>query len=85
MEENINKAMEEYEHRKNKKKIDPAQFKKFSNDFLGKIIKTKLSEGECASKGYNFKNFPKNYKILLIFISILHNNKEKKIKKLPMK
>jgi len=82
MEENIDKAMEEYEHRKNKKKtdppFDPVQFKKFSNDFLGKIIKTKLSEGECLLKGYILENFPKNYEDCINIYSNTPYDKEKK-------
>ena len=65
MEENVIKAMDEYEHRKNKRKtdppFDPSQFKKFSNDFLGYIIKNKLGEGDCFGKGYILENYPKNY------------------------
>ena len=65
IEENVNKAMEEYEHRKNKKKtdppFDPLPFRKFPNDFLAKIIKTKLNSGECLGKGYILENYPKSY------------------------
>ena len=43
IEEIINKAMEEYEHRKNKKKtdppFDPTPYRKYPDDFLAKIIK----------------------------------------------
>ena len=82
MEENITKAMEEYEHRKNKKKtdppFDPQQFKKFPNDFLGKIIKTKLSEGECLGKGYILENFPKNYEDCINIFSKTPYDKENK-------
>ena len=65
IEENINKAMEEYEHRKNKKKtdppFDPTPYRKYPDDFLAKIIKYKLSSGECLSKGYILENYPKSY------------------------
>ena len=82
MEENISKAMEEYEHRKNKKKndppFDPSQHKKFSNELLGKIIKSKLSEGECVGKGYILENFPKNYEDCInIFSNIPYDNEKK--------
>ena len=65
IEENVNKAMEEYEHRKNKKKndppFDPAPYRKYPDDFLAKIIKSKLNTGECIGKGYILENYPKNY------------------------
>ena len=65
IEENVNKAMEEYEHRKNKKKtdppFDPSPYKKYSDDFLAKIIKNKLNSGECIGKGYILENYPKSY------------------------
>ena len=65
IEENVNKAMEEYEHRKNKKKtdppFDPSPYKKYSEDFLAKIIKNKLNSGECIGKGYILENYPKSY------------------------
>ena len=65
IEEIINKAMEEYEHRKNKKKtdppFDPTPYRKYPDDFLAKIIKNKLNTGECISKGYILENYPKSY------------------------
>ena len=65
IEENVKKAMEEYEHRKNKKKtdppFDPSPFRKYPDDLLTKIIKAKLSIGECISKGYILENYPKSY------------------------
>ena len=65
IEEMINKAMEEYEHRKNKKKtdppFDPTPYRKYPDDFLAKIIKNKLNTGECISKGYILENYPKSY------------------------
>ena len=82
MEENISKAMEEYEHRKNKKKtdppFDPTQFRKFQNDFLGKIMKAKLSNGECVGKGYILENYPKNYEDCINAFSNTPYDKEKK-------
>ena len=61
IEENVNKAMEEYEHRKNKKKtdppFDPSPYKKYSEDFLAKIIKNKLNSGVCIGKGYILENY----------------------------
>ena len=82
MEENITKAMEEYEHRKNKKKTDPPfdpnQFKRFSNDFLGRIIKANLSNGKCVGKGYILENFPKNYEDCINIFSNTPYDKEKK-------
>ena len=82
MEENMTKAMDEYEHRKNKKKtdppFDPVEYKKFSNDLLGKIIKNKLNEGECLGKGYILENFPKNYEDCINIFSDTPYDKEKK-------
>ena len=82
MEENISKAMEEYEHRKNKKKtdppFDPTQFRKFPNGFLGKIMKAKLSNGECVGKGYILENYPKNYEDCINAFSNTPYDKEKK-------
>jgi len=81
MEENIEKAMDEYEHRKNKKKtdppFDPSQYRKFPNDFLGKIIKSKLAQGECVSKGYILENYPKNYEDCINIYSDTPYTKEK--------
>ena len=65
IEENITKALDEYEHRKNKRKTDPpldtSQLKKFSSEFMGKILKERLSTGECGTKGYILDNYPKTY------------------------
>ena len=82
MEENIEKVMDEYEHRKNKKKtdppFDPSQYKRYSNDLLGKIIKFKLSGGECVGKGYILENFPKNFEDCINIFSNTPYDKEKK-------
>ena len=65
IEENVAKALDEYDHRKNKRKTDPpldtSQLKKFSSEFMGKILKTRLSLGECSTKGYILDNYPKTY------------------------
>ena len=65
IEENITKALDDYEHRKNKRKTDPpldtSQLKKFSSEFMGKILKERLSTGECGTKGYIIDNYPKTY------------------------
>ena len=65
IEENIAKALDEYDHRKNKRKTDPpldtSQLKKFSSEFMGKILKTRLTLGECSTKGYILDNYPKTY------------------------
>ncbi len=65
MDENVLKAEDEYEHRKNKKKtdppFDPSQYRKFSSEFVGKLLKEKLGTGECAGKGYVLDNYPKTY------------------------
>ena len=81
IEENLEKAMDEYEHRKNKRKtdppFDPSQYRKFPNDFLGKIIKSKLAQGECVSKGYILENYPKIYEDCINIYSDTPYNKEK--------
>ena len=81
IEGNLEKAMDEYEHRKNKKKtdppFDPSQYRKFTNDFLGKIIKSKLAQGECVSKGYLLENYPKNYEDCINIYSDIPYTKEK--------
>ena len=65
IEENITKALDDYEHRKNKRKTDPpldtSQLRKFSSEFMGKILKERLSTGECGTKGYIIDNYPKTY------------------------
>ena len=57
--------MEEYEHRKNKKKtdppFDPAPYRRYPDEFLSRIIKHKLNSGECLNKGYILENYPKSY------------------------
>jgi hypothetical protein len=82
IEENMTKAMDEYEHRKNKKKTDPPfdpnQYRRYSNDLLGKIIKNKLNEGECLGKGYILENYPKNYEDCINIFSDTPYDKEKK-------
>ena len=81
IEENLEKAMDEYEHRKNKRKtdppFDPSQYRKFPNDFLGKIIKNKLAQGECVNKGYILENYPKNYEDCVNIYSDTPYTKEK--------
>ena len=65
IEENLVKAQDEYDHRKNKRKTDPpldtSQIKKFSSEFMGKILQKRLSLGECSTKGYILDNYPKTY------------------------
>ncbi len=68
MEENIEKAMDEYEHRN----------KKYSNDLLGKISKNNLNEGEYLGKGYILENFPKTYEDCINLFSDTPYDKEKK-------
>ena len=65
MEEIIKKAIEEHEHKKNKKKNEPpldiSSFKKFPNEFIAKLFKERLKKDECLMKGYILDNFPKSY------------------------
>ena len=79
IEENLKKAMEEYEHKKKKKTdppFDPSLFNKYPDDFLAKIIKKRLSVGECVSKGYILENYPKSYNDCISLYS--ENNLENK-------
>ena len=96
-EEKVLVAQEEYEHRKNKKKSDPpfnpSPYRKFSSEFVGKLLKEKLGTGECAGKGYVLDNYPKTYqdclnvfakahkKIIKRVITEEEREKEKKAKK----
>ena len=65
MEELIKKALEEHEHKKNKKKLEPpldvSELKKFPDDFIAKLFKERLKKDECIMKGYILDNFPKSY------------------------
>ena len=65
VEENVAKALDEYEHRKNKRKndqpLDVSQIKKFDTEFTARIFKEKLMGGECSGKGYVMDNYPKTY------------------------
>ena len=87
IEENIAKALDEYEHRKNKRRTDPpldtSQIKKFSSEFLSKILKEKLKNGECLSKGFIIDNYPKTYEDCFNLFTIMNynENKEKNIDK----
>ena len=82
MEEKIVIAQEEYDKRKNKKKsdppFDPAPYRKFDSEFIGKLLKEKLSNGECAGKGYVLDNYPKTYQDCLNVFAIAHKKRIKK-------
>ena len=84
IEEKISIAQEEYDNRKNKKKtdppFDPAPYRKFDSEFLGKILKEKISKGECAGKGYVLDNYPKSYQHCLDTFAIGHKKRIKKEK-----
>ena len=84
IEENITKALDDYEHRKNKRKTDPpldtSQLKKFSSEFMGKILKERLSTGECGTKGYILDNYPKTYEDCVNMFCTTPYDKEKKDK-----
>ena len=84
IEEKISIAQEEYDNRKNKKKtdppFDPAPYRKFDSEFLGKILKEKISKGECAGKGYVLDNYPKSYQDCLDTFAIGHKKRMKKEK-----
>ena len=82
IEENIVKALDEYDHRKKKRKTDPpldtSQLKKFSSEFMGKILKERLSMGEYATKGYILDNYPKTYEDCVNMFCTVPYDKEKK-------
>ena len=82
IEENIVKALDEYDHRKKKRKTDPpldtSQLKKFSSEFMGKILKERLSMGEYATKGYILDNYPKTYEDCVNMFCTSPYDKEKK-------
>ena len=82
IEENIVKALDDYEHRKNKRKTDPpldtSQIKKFSSEFMGKILKERLNIGECYTKGYILDNYPKTYEDCVNMFCNCPYDKEKK-------
>ena len=82
IEEKITIAQEEYDKRKNKKKsdppFDPAPYRKFDSEFIGKLLKEKLSNGECAGKGYVLDNYPKTYQDCLNVFAIAHKKRIKK-------
>ena len=84
IEENITKALDDYEHRKNKRKTDPpldtSQLKKFSSEYMGKILKERLSSGECGTKGYIIDNYPKTYEDCINMFCTEPYDKEKKDK-----
>ena len=83
-EEKILIAQDEYEHRKNKKKtdppFDPSSYRKFSSEFVGKLLKEKLGTGECAGKGYVLDNYPKTYQDCLNVFAKAHKKRIKVIK-----
>ena len=84
MDEKILIAQEEYDKRKNKKKtdppFDPSPYRKFDSEFLGKIMKEKISTGECAGKGYVLDNYPKTYQDCLDTFAIGHKKMIKREK-----
>ena len=84
IEENVAKALDDYDHRKNKRKTDPPldtyQIKKFPSDFMGKILQTRLSQGECSTKGYILDNYPKTYEDCVNMFCTTPYDKEKKDK-----
>ena len=86
MEEKILIAQDEYDKRKNKKKsdppFDPSPYRKFDSEFLGKLLKEKISKGECAGKGYVLDNYPKTYQDCLNVFGIGHKKRIKKEKEI---
>ena len=74
MEEIIKKAIDDYEHRKNKRKNDPPldtnSLRKFPPEFIAKLVKARLTNDECLLKGYILVNYPKNYKEAVNLFSV---------------
>ena len=74
IEEMVQKTIEEYEHRKNKKKSDPPldvnSLRKFPQEFISKLIKERISRDECLFKGYILVDYPRNYKDALNLFSV---------------
>ena len=65
IEEAVQKAIEDYDKRKNKKKSDPPldvhSLRKFPSDFLAKILYHRIQSSDCVGKGYILDNYPKKY------------------------
>ena len=65
IEEAVQKAIEDYDKRKNKKKSDPPldvhALRKFPSDFLSKIVYQRLQSSDCVGKGYILDNYPKKH------------------------
>ena len=79
IEEKIKIAEEEYDKRKNKKKtdppFDPSPYKKLDSEFIGKLLREKISKGECAGKGYVLDNYPKTYQDCLYVFANEHKKR----------
>ena len=58
-------AEDEYNKRKNKKKTDPPfdpnLYKRFPDELIVKIVKARLMESDCLSKGFILDGYPKKY------------------------
>ena len=84
IEEKILIAQDEYDKRKNKKKtdppFDPTPYRRLDSEFIGKLLKEKISTGECAGKGYILDNYPKTYQDCLNVFAIAHKKRIKKEK-----
>ena len=60
--------------------FDPSSYRKFSSEFVGKILKEKLGMGECAGKGYVLDNYPKTYQDCLNVFAKAHKKRVKVLK-----
>lgn len=58
-------AEEDYNNRKNKKKndppFDPAPLLRLPDDYIVRIVKERIMEGDCLSKGFILDGYPKTY------------------------
>ena len=80
-EEIVKKAIDDYEHRKVKKKSDPPldinSLRKFPPELITKLVKARITSGQCLIKGYILVNYPKNYNDCMnLFSSDSHKNEE---------
>lgn len=61
----VSEAEEEYNKRKNKKKTDPPfdpnLYKRYPDELIVKIVKARLMESDCLSKGFILDGYPKKY------------------------
>ena len=55
--------------------FDPSPYKKLDSEFIGKLLREKISKGECAGKGYVLDNYPKTYQDCLYVFANEHKKR----------